>query len=222
MSEATDNPPRRRYDGTGRRAKAQRTRAAVIEAAARVFQERGYAGATIPVIAAEAGVSVETVYRAAAGKAGLLAAAVQAALAGGAERAERPVEQRAAIRAVIDEPDPRRAIRRYAGTQPGLWARTGPLLLVLDAAAGDEPELVELRADLARQRRLGQGRLADRLADLGALRRDVPVQRARDIVWALCAQATFDALVTACGWSHVEYRDWLAEMLVAALLEPVE
>jgi AcrR family transcriptional regulator len=79
--------PRRHYDSSGRRAKAVRTRAAVVDAAARVFLERGYAGATMTHIAAAAGVAVETVYRSAPGKAGLLEAAVQAALAGSAERA---------------------------------------------------------------------------------------------------------------------------------------
>ena len=192
----------------------------MIDAAYRVFVERGYAAATIPVIAAAAGVSVETVYRAAPGKAGLLAAAVQAALAGGSERAEQPVERRAGIRRVIDEPDPRRALRLYAGTQPGLWSRTGPLLRVLDAAAPSDPALVDLQRALADQRLRGQGRVADLLAERGQLRRGLSVERARDVIWTLCAQATFDALVTARGWTHAEYRDWLADMLAAALLDP--
>ena len=102
--------PKRRYDATGRRAQADQTRADVIEAARQVFLERGYAGATIPRIAAEAGVAVETVYRAATGKAGLLEAAVAAALAGGVKRAKVPVEQRPGIRRVIEEADPRRQL----------------------------------------------------------------------------------------------------------------
>ncbi len=69
-------------DAAKRREQAARTRVKIIEAAGRVFLEVGYARATIPRIAAEAGVAVETVYRSASGKAGLLAAAVQAALAG--------------------------------------------------------------------------------------------------------------------------------------------
>jgi TetR/AcrR family transcriptional regulator, regulator of autoinduction and epiphytic fitness len=220
MSDARDDLDRRRYDASGRRAKAAHTRAGVIDAAGRVFVRLGFAGATIPLIAAEAGVSVETVYRATPGKAGLLSAAVQAALAGGADRAELPVEQRAGIRRVIDESDPRRAIELYVRTQPGLWARTGPLLRVLAAAASTDPGLVELQTQLEEQRWRGQGRLADKLNELGGLRSDVPVGRAKDVVWTLCAQATFDALVTARGWSHADYATWLGDMLAAALLEP--
>ena len=217
MSEAREKP-KRRYDASRRRARADETRDRVVEAAGRVFTAHGYAAATIPLIATEAGCSIETVYRSAPGKAGLLAAAVQAALAGGAARAEQPVEQRSGIRRVIDEPDPRRALRFYADTQPGLWARTGPLLRVLDEAAPGDAILIDLQRSIAAQRLLGQGRIADMLAERGQLRSDLPVQRARDIVWTLCGQACFDALVTARGWTNEEYRDWLADMLAGALL----
>ena len=57
-----------------------------------------------------------------------MAAAVNAAVAGGVERSQRPVETRPAIRAIIDEPDPWRQLALYARTQPGIWARVGSLL----------------------------------------------------------------------------------------------
>ena len=209
--------PRRRYDSSKRRERASQTRRRIIDAAARVFVERGYTGATIPLIAREAHVAVETVYRSTSGKAGLLREAIQASLAGGAERAELPVEQRPGIQRVIDETDPRRQIRAYAATQPGVWSRVGPLLRVLDQAAGD-PELAVLRADLAEQRLNGLIGFATLLAERGALKADLTIDRARDLIWTLCAQANYDALVTARQWSHTEYREWLSETLAAALL----
>jgi AcrR family transcriptional regulator len=190
----------------------------IIEAATRVFLERGYAGATIPRIAAEAGVAVETVYRSASGKAGLLAEAVQAALAGGVERAGVPVDERPAIRRVIEETDPRRQLRAYAATQPGVWGRVGPLLRVLDAAATTDDTLVELRDRLAAQRLTGLRRFAALLAERGALRPGLSVERAADIIWTVCAQANYDSLVTNRGWTSAEYRDWLAETLTSSLL----
>ena len=181
--------PKRRYDASRRREQAIQTRARIIDAAGRVFLERGYAGATIPTIAAEAGVAVETVYRSASGKAGLLAAAVQAALAGGAERAERPVEQRVGIRRVIDETDPRRQLAAYAATQPEVWSRVGPLLRVLDAAATTDDVLIELRERHAQQRLVGLRRFADLLAHTNALRPGLTAERAADMIWTICAQA---------------------------------
>jgi AcrR family transcriptional regulator len=211
--------PRRRYESPKRRAQAERTRARVVEAATQVFLEHGYVGATIPQIAAKAGVAVETVYRAADGKANLLEAAVQAALAGGPTRATVPVEQRPGIQRVIQERDPRRQLAKYAATQPGVWSRVGPLLRVLEAAAASDVNLQALRDRHARQRRTGMRALAGLLADRGALNPGLSVDRAADILWTLCAQANYDALVTGCGWTHTEYRDWLAETLARALLE---
>jgi AcrR family transcriptional regulator len=212
-----DASPRRRYDVTKRRSQAAVTRRRIVDTAARVFIERGYAGATIPLIASEAGVAVETVYRSAAGKAGLLREAIQATLAGGASRAERPVEQRSGIRRVIEESDPHQQLHAYAATQPGVWSRVGPLLRVLDEAAGD-PALAQLRTDLAEQRLHGLRRFAELLAERGVLKPELTVDKARDLIWALCAQANYDALVIARGWTPAEYREWLAEALAAALL----
>jgi len=216
MSESAR--PRRRYDATRRREKSAQTRARIIEAAARAFVEHGYAGATIPLIAREAGVAVETVYRSATGKSGLLAAAVQAALAGGVQRAEVPVDERVGIRRVIEETDPRRQLRAYAATQPGLWSRVGPLPRMTDAAAGTDPTLVELQEQLADQRLQGMRRFAGLLAERGVLRADLSADRAADVVWTLCAQANYDALVGHRGWDPREYRDWLGDTLIAALL----
>lgn len=193
-------------------------RTKIIEAAGRVFLERGYAGATIPRIAAEAGVAVETVYRSAAGKAGMLEAAVQAALAGGVQRADVPVEERPAIRRVIEETDPRGQIEAYAATQPGVWSRVGPLLRVLDAAATTDETLLALRQQHGRQRWEGLRRFAALLSERACLRDGLSVDRATDIIWAVCAQANYDSLVIDRGWSHNEYKAWLAETLAPALL----
>lgn len=216
MSENA-TPRRRRYDTTKRRLQSAQTRRRIVDTAARVFVERGYTAATIPVIAAEAGVAVETVYRSATGKAGLLREAIQATLAGGAERAELPVEQRPGIQRVIEETDPRRQLRAYAATQPGVWSRVGPLMRVLDEAAG-EPALAQLRTELAEQRLHGLRNFAGLLAEQGALKPGLTVDKARDLIWTLCAQGNYDALVTARGWSHEDYLEWLSEALTAALL----
>jgi AcrR family transcriptional regulator len=210
---------RRKYDSQLRRAQAARTRTRIVEAAHRLFVERGFAGATIPAIATEAGVAVETVYRSANGKAGLLGDAVRAAVAGGAERADVPVIERPAIRRIIDEPDPVRQLQLYAATQPGIWSRVGPLLRVLDAASTSDTSLIELREQIAAERRHGlRAGLGKMLEQRGVLRPGLTAERAGDIVYTVCGQANYETLVTQCGWTEREYRDWLVETLVAALL----
>lgn len=209
---------KRRYDGAGRRRQAEATRARVVAAAARVFLEHGYAGATIPVIAREAGVALQTVYRAAPGKAGLLAAAVNAAVAGSSARAVVPVEERPAIRAIIDAPDPAEQLRLYAHTQPGIWARVGPLLRVLEAAAASEPDLRKLQQEQEAQRHAGLTRFARLLQQRGALREHLTPESAADIIVTLGSFATYDSLVATRGWTHDQYETWLTDTLQHCLL----
>jgi hypothetical protein len=165
-------------------------------------------------------VAVETVYRSASGKAGLLGDAVRAAIAGGADRADIPVVERPAIRRVIDERDPVRQLTLYASTQPGIWSRVGPLLRVLDAASDKDASLIELRDRMAAERRQGlRAGLATLLKQRGVLRPGLTAGRAGDIVYAVCGQANYEALVRQCGWTERAYKTWLTETLVAALLK---
>ena len=208
---------RRRYDSTRRRQAAAQTRRDIVTAAGRLFRDGGYA-VPMTAIAAEAGVVVETVYRIFGSKAGLVRAVVEALLAGGAARAERPVEERPAIRAVIEERDPRRRIERWAATQPGIHRRAGPLLRAVRAGAASDPELARLWAELEAWRLEGQGRLVERLAADGALRRDRTVARCRDVLFTLSSLGVHDLLVLERGWTEAEYEAWLAESLVRGLL----
>lgn len=213
--------PRRRYTSARRREQAAQTRADVLAAAGSLFRERGYAGTSMPAIATEAGVVVETVYRAFGSKAGLFRAVIEAVLAGGAKRADTPVEERPAIRAVIEEPDARRQVDRYAATQPGIHRRAGPLLRALAAAGASDPELHELWREMEAWRFAGQSRFVGMLADQGKLRSDLPIERACDIVWTLCSLAVYDLLVVDRGWSDPQYEAWLSDSLARELLPPV-
>ena len=153
MTDAVKPP--RRYHPSRRRLQAEQTRREIIGAAGRLFRADGY-GAPMTAIAAEAGVAVETVYRIFGTKSGLFGAVVGALLAGGAARAEVPVEQRPVIRAIRDEPDPRRQVALYAATQPGIHRRAGPLLRALRDARASDPELARLWDERSEERRVGK------------------------------------------------------------------
>jgi AcrR family transcriptional regulator len=208
----------RPYASPLRHDQATATRQKIVEAALNAFLEHGYAGATMQKIAASAGVVVETIYRTFDGKAGVFRAAIEAAVAGGSERAERPIEQRPAIRAVIDEPDPRRKLQRYANTQPGIHQRLTPLYQMLEQATAIEPTLHSIRAELEMQRLDGMTRFAQHLMKTRALRRGMSVDEARDILWTINSHEVHRMLVTERGWSPERYRDWLARTLASALL----
>jgi AcrR family transcriptional regulator len=208
----------RRYESRRRQEQAAQTRRDILAAAGRLFRERGYGATSMPVIATESGVVVETVYRAFGSKAGLFRAVMASVLAGGASRAEVPVEERPAIRAVIEEPDPRRQIELYVATQPGIHRRSGPLLRALLGAVATDPELKALWDEMEAWRLEGQGRFVGLLAEHDRLRPDVSFEEARDVVWTLCSLAVHDLLVVACGWTPERYQAWLTAAITRELL----
>jgi AcrR family transcriptional regulator len=209
---------RRRYDSPHRREQAAATRRKVIAAAQPLFLEHGYAGTTMAAIAREAGVVVETVYRSFGSKAALFAAVVEAALAGGVERAEVPVEERPAIAAIIAEADPAKQVALYAATQPGIHRRGGPLLRAVRDAAAVDPEVARVWSELERWRYEGQGRMVGLLALRGALRDGLRVEAASDLTWTLCSLAVHDLLVIERGWTSEQYERWLTDALTRELL----
>lgn len=213
-----DVKPRRKYESAHRRSQAATTRRTIVAAAGSLFETRGFAGTTMSEVASAAGVVVETVYRAYGSKAALFTAVVEAALAGGIERAEVPVEQRSAIATIIAEPDPRRQVELYAATQPGIHRRAGPLLRAVRDAVGLDPEVARMWADLEAQRFAGQRRFTDRLAASGALREDVDADGAADMLFALTSLGLHDILVVERRWSPDRYQELLTLSLIRAIL----
>lgn len=213
-----DVKPRRPYVSPRRQEQAAQTGRDIVTAAGVLFRDHGYARTSMPDIAASAGVAVETIYRTFGSKAALFRQVIEAAVAGGSTRADIPVEERPAIRAVIEEEDPRRQIELYAATQPGIHRRSGPLLRALREAVAVDQELRALWDEIEAWRLSGQGRVAGMLGERGALRDGLPVEEARDIIWTLCSLGVYDLLVIDRGWTPERYEDWLASTLAASLL----
>ena len=208
----------RRYQSRRRQEQAAQTRTDILAAAGKLFRDRGYAATSMPLIATESGVVVETVYRAFGSKAGLFRAVMEAVLAGGASRADVPVEERRAIRAVIEETDPQHQIELYVATQPGIHRRSGPLLRALLGAVATDPELKALWDEMEAWRLEGQGRFVGMLAERGRLRPGLSFEVARDLLWTLCSLAVHDLLVVARGWTSERYQEWLTAALTRELL----
>jgi AcrR family transcriptional regulator len=210
--------PRRAYRSVKRAEQVAQTRRDILASAGALFREHGYAGVSMPQIAGDTGVAVETIYRAFGSKAGLFSAVVEAAVAGGAARAEVPVVERPAIRAIQVERDPRRQLELYAATQPGIHRRAGPLLRALSAAGASDPELKELWERIEMGRLHGQGGFVAMLEGRGSLRPGLTLEEGRDGLWALTSLAVWDLLVTTLGWSAERYERWLADRLIDLLL----
>ena len=155
----------------------------MLGAARDAFVAHGYAGATMPGIAAAAGTSVETVYKVFGNKAALVKAVFDVTIAGDDEPI--PLRMRATIQAIEAEPDPQRKLAMYGRHVGEIGSRIGPLLLAVRAAA-EQPT--------PGRRRSGQAMQAERLA------RDDDVRRAPGGRAATCAAAsTGTRRATCCG-----------------------
>lgn len=107
----------------------------------------------------------------------------------------------------------------YAALGRKLIERVGPLagVLLSGAKAGD-PELGEFAATTARERLAGVSGLVRHLEAVGALRPQLDVDRARDILWTLIAWEVYELLVLERGWSLEDWEAWVAESTAALLL----
>jgi AcrR family transcriptional regulator len=208
-----DVKPRRRYRSERRREQAEQTRARVLDAAARLFGERGYERATIAAIAEEAGVSPETVYARFANKRTLLGELMQRAVRG---PEPAPIPEQSGPRRLAAMTDQREQLRFFAADIVPRIERAGPMLAVLTSAQRTDPELAELYARLQSDRLRNLGLLADALAANGPLRLDR--DEAVETVWAVASPELHGLLTQTRGWTRERYCDWLSETLAAVLL----
>jgi AcrR family transcriptional regulator len=211
------NPPRRRYDAAGRRARAQRTREEIADVARRLFEENGYARTTVIDVAREARVSPETIYNAFGSKGGLLGAVITASIRGDTEAT--PLRRRPEIEAIRQEQDPRQQLNMYGSLLSTVNSRLAPLVRVVREAAPGDPEIASALGRLRATRLEGMSEFAGLLAERGALRPDISKQEARDVLWTMNSPELYELLVQERGWSARRYGRWVAQQLIAALLD---
>jgi AcrR family transcriptional regulator len=215
-SRPEPDPPARRYDASRRQEQARRTRTDVLEAARHQFLEQGYAATTVAAVADEAGVSVETVYKAFGNKAGLLKAVFDVAVVGDDEPV--PMLEREFVRRNRAEPDPRRKLRMYGEHLARTAPRAVPVQLLARAAAASDPAAAEVWDQMQAERLTGMTQFARHLHEADHLRPGVSANEARDVLWTYNSAELYDLLVLHRGWSAKRYGRWIADALIAALL----
>jgi AcrR family transcriptional regulator len=208
----------RRYDSSGRQAAAAETRRRIVRAASDLFVEHGWAGTTVAAVAEVAGVSAPTVFAGFGSKALLLKAAIDVALAGD-DRAV-PVSARPTARWVAEAPSAAEVLARYAVMMGELAQRAGPIYEVLLRAAGSDPELSSLLADLEQQRLRAASGVAAAVQERGGLPPGRTVDEARDVIWLCNAPELYVNLVRRRRWSTKRYVAWARDALTKLVLEP--
>ena len=208
--------PLKRYTSQVRDEQARRTRRAIVTAAHDLFVAQGYWATTIDGIAAAAHVSRRTVFNSVGGKVALLKLALDWAIVGDDEPivlADRP-----AIKAILAESDPRKALMLWVQTVAEVAARTAPLGEVLTAAADIDPAAAQLLAEASRNRMQGATVFIRFIDSLDGLAAGITEQRAAELCWALTDGHLYRLLVGQRGWSTADFNRWLYDSLAAALL----
>jgi AcrR family transcriptional regulator len=204
----------RSYESALRTEQARLTRARILDAARSLLLARGYQAMTIAALARAADVSTQTIYNAVGGKAAVIKAAYDVALAGDDEA--MPMSARPEFAAMTQAADAPAMLRAYAAFSRRIGERVGPLLAVLLANADDDVRACAATFDGERLR--GNGTTVAHLAERFGLPTGMTRQQATDIVWALTAPELFDRLVRQRGWSPDRYERWLGDAMTAALV----
>jgi AcrR family transcriptional regulator len=214
--QVKSTPKTRSYDTTRRRAAAQETRGAIASAARELFLERGYTATTMAAIASAAGVSHETVYATLGPKPSVFRHLIETALSG----ADDPIPplERDYARQVLSEQDPSRLIDVYAHAMRSTQERLAGLFDVLGHAATTAPELAAYLNELIDRRAHYTKMIAEHLATIGGLRKDVTVQTAADVLFALNSSEFFLLLARDRDWQSDHFERWLADAWKRLLL----
>ena len=197
---------------TYRQLQAEATAERILQAARRLFRERGYAATTLELVAAEAGVAVPTVYARFGSKRGLLEGLR------GVMREEAEVTS--LITAAIEEPDPDRKLELYARQVRQQMERSYDVIAIHREASRADSAAAEAHRKVLDSRARIIGRFARTLKD--DLAPGISVRRATDLCWALANEELYRELVAERGWSPAEFEQWLSRTLHEQLLRPTQ
>ncbi|HEV2036055.1 MAG TPA: helix-turn-helix domain-containing protein [Candidatus Dormibacteraeota bacterium] len=197
----------------GRRQKAAQTRGRILEAAYRLFSAAGYEATTMLVVAEAAGVAVQTVYFVFGTKARLLAE-VESRMIRGDASLEQSGQQTWAAQ-MQHETDPQKLVALFVEATADVLSRISPFVIAVGPALPSDPQSVAAR-DRGRDEFFRV--VIDRLAALRSLRDGLTPSRGVDIIRVVNTVEAYADLTTHRGWTVVEWKQWLTNLLCEQLL----
>jgi len=208
--------PRRPYDSSLRKQQAGQTKMRILDAAQRLFAERGYAASTVEAIASSAGVAVDTVYATFGSKREVLKSLLDVRVGGD----DAPIDllDRPGPQAVRAERNQRRQLSVFASDVSEIIERVRPVDDIIRGAAAVDAEVAALRARVQESRFDSMRKFVSWVVANGPLRESLTEDDAATIVWTLTSPELHSLLRGVRGWSSKRYAAWLGETLARILL----
>jgi AcrR family transcriptional regulator len=201
---------------TLRAEQAEQTRHRIVDAARKLFLERGYPSTTITSVAEKAGVAVETVYSRFGSKANLLRGILETGIVDGA--VGRDIFDQPAMDKINSALDQRRQLQLLAAFSRGILERTYAAHRILRSAATADLDAARLQQSDTKRRCGAQRTYIDMLLKKGSLRKGLTPDEAADTYSALANPSTYAFLIGERGWTPEKFQRWLAETLTRILL----
>ena len=195
---------------TRRQDYAEATRQAIIDAARRLFAERGYFATKVDDIAAEARVAPATVYAVTGGKQNLLNILITA-------WATDPIVEQT-LSHIDTSTDSVAVIREVASASRTMREAYVDVIRVMLATAPHDAAVAEQERAATAIYRQALVPIAQRLVQLGELQPGMNAANAVDVLWFYFGYSSYFTLHDDNGWSYERAERWLADQAIAALL----
>jgi AcrR family transcriptional regulator len=201
---------KRAYDSSRRKGNAAANRARIAESARRLIVRDGFAATTIEAIAADARVSVPTVYAVYGSKRAILLELLDAM-----ERDAHWTEPQQMM--VEAGSDPRAELGAIVAFTARFFTAGADMVRAVRSAGQADPEFDLLRREGERRRRQWLEPIVARWAAAGVIRDGLTQTEALDTIFTLVGDEIYRSFVTDAGWSVERYRTWLEDALARIL-----
>ncbi|WP_426562020.1 TetR/AcrR family transcriptional regulator [Angustibacter sp. McL0619] len=195
-----------------RERQAQLTRDEILNAARRLFAERGYTRTSVRDIAEAAGVSAQTVYDSIGTK--------QALVARLNDLVDAEADIAGIVRGAAQASDPAQVVAVSARITRSILENCGDIVHALVTGAAAEPELAVVLAEGHRRHVEGAATVIGLLQELDALDDSVDVSTAAQSLAAVSDFRFAMLLQDSYGWSLERIESWIAATSSVLLLGP--
>ena len=199
--------------GGGTRAdKARQTRRRMLEAARKLFIERGYGATTMQDIADRAGVAVQTIYFTFGNKRTVLKELADLTIAG--DDAPVATMDRPWFRAALAADTADAQLRALVDGAGDILGRIAPIAEVLRTAAAIDPEAAGRRQDDDTDpRHVVYTTAARAMANKPDTRPQVSAEHIADVLFAILSPELYLVLVRDRGWTPEQWARWAYDTL---------